>query len=74
MFDDKMIEFGLIPNFEVAKEAYDSYIRNGLITQLTRIEEGKDLTEAHMQARKLIAEYAYENSEAVARKAEFGKT
>lgn len=74
MFDDKMIELGLIPNFEVAKEAYDSYIRNGLITQLTRIEEGKDLTEAHMQARKLIAEYAYENSEAVARKAENGKT
>lgn len=74
MFDDKMIELGLIPNFEVAKEAYDSYIRNGLLTQLTRIEEGKDLTEAHMQARKLIAEYAYENSEAVARKTENGKT
>ena len=74
MFDKKMIELGLIPNFEVAKEAYDSYIRNGLLTQLTRIEEDKDLTEAHMQARKLIAEYAYENSDSVIRKTENNKT
>ncbi len=74
MHDEKMIEIGLIPNFEPAKEAYDSYIRNGLLTQLTRIDEGKDLTEAHMQARKLIAEYAFQNSEAISKKTENGKT
>ncbi len=59
---------------EVGKEAYDSYIRNGLLSQLTRIEQGKDITESHMQARKLIATYAFENSQSIEKIQREGKT
>jgi len=64
MFDEKMIELGLFENLDVAKAAYMSYIRNGLFTQFTRIELGKDLTQAHMQCRKLIADWCYEHGQA----------
>jgi dipeptidyl-peptidase-3 len=60
LLDPKMIELGLIPSDEVAKAEYDSYIRNGLMTQLVRIEEGKNIEEAHMRNRSMIAHYAYE--------------
>ena len=60
IYDNKMIELGIIPNIDVAKVEYMTYIRNGIFTQFARIELGKDLTQAHMQARKLIAEWCYE--------------
>lgn len=59
--DPKMIELGIIPTLDVAKAEYNSYIRNGLLSQFARIELGKDVTQAHMQARKLIATWTYEH-------------
>ncbi len=58
--DKKMIELGIVPNDIAFKAEYINYIKNGLFTQFVRIELGKDVTQAHMQARKLIAEWAYE--------------
>ncbi|OFX32355.1 MAG: dihydrofolate reductase [Bacteroidetes bacterium GWF2_42_66] len=60
IMDKKMIELGLIPSLEAGKAEYDLYLRNGLLTQLTRIEPGKDLEESHMRNRQLIARWAYE--------------
>lgn len=62
--DPKMIELGLISTLDVAKAEYDSYIRNGLMTQLVRIEPGKTIEEAHMRNRSLIAQWAYEKGQA----------
>lgn len=59
--DPKMIELGIIPDAEAYKASYASYIRNGLFTQFTRVELGRPNTEAHMQNRKLIAQWAYEH-------------
>ena len=64
IMDPKMVELGLMPSLEVGKAEYDGYIRNGLMTQLTRIELGKDLEESHMRNRQLIAKWAYERGEA----------
>ncbi len=58
--DPKLVELGLVPSFDVAKAEYASYILNGLMTQLTRIAPGKEVEEAHMRNRKLIAEWCYE--------------
>jgi len=62
--DPKMVELGLIPTLDVAKAEYNSYIRDGLMTQFARIELGKDVNQAHMQARKLISAWAYEYGKA----------
>lgn len=64
MMDPKMVDLGLMPSLEVAKAEYDGYIRNGLITQLTRIELGKDIEESHMRNRQLIAKWVFEKGEA----------
>ena len=58
--DPKMVEIGLIPSLDVAKAQYADYIMNGMMTQFSRIELGKDVEEAHMRNRKLIAEWCYE--------------
>lgn len=63
MMDPKMVELTLMPNLDVAKAEYDGYIRNGLITQLTRIELGKDIEESHMRNRQLIAKCVFEKGE-----------
>ena len=57
MYDPKMVELGLIPSLDAAKAEYFSYIRNGLMTQLVRIEKGKNIEEAHMRNRQLIAKW-----------------
>ncbi len=62
--DEKMVELGLVPSFEVAKAAYADYIMNGMMTQLSRIEPGKNVEESHMRNRKLIAEWCYEQGKA----------
>ncbi len=59
--DPKLIEMGLLDNPEAYKAEYYKYILNGMMTQLQRIEPGKDVEEAHMRNRKLIAEWAYEH-------------
>ncbi|HCY43405.1 MAG TPA: dihydrofolate reductase [Prolixibacteraceae bacterium] len=64
IIDEQMINLGLIPSVEAAKAEYDAYLRNGLITQLTRIESGKDIEESHMRNRQLIARWAYEAGKA----------
>ena len=58
--DPKLVELGILPDMEAYKAQYQSYIRNGMFTQFTRIELGKKNTEAHMQNRKLIADWCYE--------------
>ena len=64
MADPKLVELGIMPNAEAYKPAYSNYIRNGLFVQFTRVELGKQNTEAHMQNRKLIAEWCYEKGAA----------
>lgn len=77
MADPKLVELGIMPNAEAYKPAYSNYIRNGLFVQFTRVELGKQNTEAHMQNRKLIAEWCYEKGAArgiIERKMRDGKT
>ncbi|MCH5222320.1 MAG: dihydrofolate reductase [Muribaculaceae bacterium] len=62
--DAKLIEIGLLDNPDAYKAEYYKYILNGLMTQLMRIEPGKDIEEAHMRNRKLIAEWCYEHGKA----------
>ena len=59
--DPKMLELGLLDNPDAYKAEYYKYILNGLMTQLMRIEPGKDIEEAHMRNRQLIARWAYEH-------------
>lgn len=59
--DAKLLELGLLDNPDAYKAEYYKYILNGLMTQLMRIEPGKDVEEAHMRNRKLIAEWCYEH-------------
>ena len=75
--DPKMVELGVMPDMEAYKAEYATYIRNGLMSQLARIELGKDVTEAHMQNRKLVAEWCYEKGLAdnvIEKKVRDGKT
>jgi dipeptidyl-peptidase-3 len=58
--DAQMLTLGLYDDDEVYKAEYDGYIRNGLITQLTRIEPGKNIEQAHMRNRQLIAAWSYD--------------
>lgn len=59
--DHKLVELGLLPNDDAYKAEYDAYIRNGLMTQLTRIEPGNNIEESHMRNRQLIAKWTYEH-------------
>ena len=58
--DPKLVELGILPDMEAYKAQYSSYIRNGIFTQFTRVALGKKNMEAHMQNRKLIADWCYE--------------
>ena len=58
--DPKLVKLGLLDNKDAYKAEYYKYLLNGMMTQLMRIEPGKDVEEAHMRNRKLIAEWAYE--------------
>ena len=64
ILDTKLIDLGLIPSLEVGKAEYDGYIRNGMLTQLQRLEVGKDVEEEHMQNRQLVASWAIEKGAA----------
>ena len=77
MADPKLVELGILPDMEAYKAQYSSYIRNGIFTQFNRIEFGKKNTEAHMQNRKLIADWCYEKGLAdnvIEKKVRDGKT
>lgn len=58
--DKKLVELGLTPDEEAYKAEYYAYMMNGLLTQMVRIEPGRDLEEAHMRNRQLIARWALE--------------
>lgn len=62
--DSKLVELGIIPNADAYKAEYYRYMMNGLMTQLTRIAAGKDIEEAHMRNRQLIAQWVYEKGKA----------
>lgn len=62
--DKKLVEIGVMPDMDVAKAAYDNYMMNGMMTQLTRIKLGDNIEEAHMRNRALIAHWAYEKGKA----------
>lgn len=62
--DNKLVELGILDNPEAYKSEYYKYVLNGLMTQLTRIEPGKNVEESHMRNRKLITEWAYEHGKA----------
>ena len=75
--DPKMVELGIMPDPEAYKAEYDGYIRNGLMVQFNRVELGRPNTEAHMQNRKLIAEWCLEQGAAdnvIEKKIRDGKT
>ena len=61
--DPKLLELGLLDNPDAYKAEYYKYILNGLMTQLTRIEPGKDVEEAHMRNRQLIAKWVLEKGQ-----------
>jgi dipeptidyl-peptidase III len=63
--DPKMIKLGLTPDEEAYKAEYYKYIMNGLMTQLTRIEPGKNIEESHMRNRAIIANWCYEKGKSV---------
>jgi len=58
--DEQLVKWGLMPSIEVGYCEYNSYIRGGLMTQLVRIQPGKDVEESHMRNRQLIAQWTYE--------------
>ncbi len=77
IMDDKMVELGLLPNLDAAKAEYDLQVRNGLMTQLVRIQPGKTVEQAHMRGRAMVAHWVYEMGKAdnvIERKTRDGKT
>ncbi len=75
--DPKMVELGIMPDPEAYKAEYDNYIRNGLMVQFTRVELGRPNTEAHMQNRKLVAQWCLEKGakdKVIEKKVKGGKT
>ena len=75
--DPKMVELGIMPDPDAYKAEYANYIRNGLMVQFTRVELGRPNTEAHMQNRKLVAEWCLEKGakdKVIEKKVRNGKT
>ena len=60
MMDKKIIELGLLPDEEAAMASYDTYLRNGLMTQIVRVKSGKEIEEAHMRNRSAISHWVFE--------------
>lgn len=60
IMDKKLIDLGLMESLDVGKAQYDSYIRNGMMLQLRRIEPGKNIEQAHMRNRQMVANWAYQ--------------
>ena len=60
ILDQKLVDIGLTESLEVGKAGYDNYIRNGMLTQLQRLELGNQVEEEHMQNRQLVASWVFE--------------
>ncbi|MGK9369394.1 dipeptidyl-peptidase 3 family protein [Melioribacter sp. Ez-97] len=77
IMDPKLVDLGVMPSLEVGKAEYDGYIRNGLMTQLARVELGDDIEQAHMRNRQLVSGWVYEkgmNDNVIEKKVRDGKT
>ena len=60
LMDPKLVELGLVESLDVGKAAYDSFILNGLMLQLRRIQPGKKIEQAHMRNRQMVAAWVFE--------------
>lgn len=60
IYDQKLVDLGLMPSLDVGMAEYDSYIANGMMLQLRRLEDGENIEEDHMRNRQLNASWAYE--------------
>jgi dipeptidyl-peptidase-3 len=77
VMDQKLVDIGVMPSLEVGKAEYDGYIRNGLMTQLARIQPGENIQQAHMRNRQLISKWALEKGaeeNVIEKKVKDGKT
>jgi dipeptidyl-peptidase-3 len=77
ILDQKLVDIGVMPSLEVGKAEYNSYIRNGLMTQLSRIELGDNIEQAHMRNRQLVSQWAFEKGKSeniIEKKSKDGKT
>eukprot|EP01132_Coremiostelium_polycephalum_P008591 gene8591-10570_t len=74
IYDPKLIQLGVIPSLDVAKQMYLYEVRNALLVQLHRVGEGDQLEEDHMKNRQLIANYILKNSNAIECRKRDGKT
>jgi len=72
--DEKLVELGLVPNEVAYQSQYYTYMMNGLLTQLIRIQPGHQIEEAHMRNRALIAHWCYEQGDVVQLVKREGKT
>lgn len=64
ILDPKLVELGLMPSLEVGHAEYESYVRNGLLVQLARLELGEQIEESHMRNRQMVAAWAHEKGKA----------
>ncbi len=77
LYDPKLVELGVMKSQEYGKSSYDEYITKGLLVQLARVKLGKDLEEAHMRNRHLVASWVYEKGtkeNVIEKKVESNKT
>ena len=77
IMNEKLVEIGLMESIECGKAEYDSYIRNGLMLQLRRIELGQHIEQDHMRNRQLVSAWAYEkglSENVIEKKIKDGKT
>ena len=77
LLDQKMVDLGLMKTLDVGRAEYDSYLRNGMLTQLQRLELGADIEEAHMRNRAWVSNWCFEKAEpegAVVKVVRDGKT
>ena len=63
IMDPKLIEMGLLESLDVGKAEYDSYIKNGLMLQLRRINPGKNVEQAHMRNRQMVSKWVFEKGQ-----------
>ena len=77
IYDSKLVEIGLMPSLEVGMAEFDTYIANGMMLQLSRLDLGENIEEDHMRNRQLNASWAYEkglNDNVIEKKVMEGKT
>jgi dipeptidyl-peptidase-3 len=77
LYDQKLVDMGLMESLDAGKVAYDDYIKNGMMLQLKRLKPGEQIEEDHMRNRQLIAKWAYEEGmkdSVIVKKQRDGKT